>query len=198
MNSEPPPNQTQPSEPDSRTRALWSEAEDIWERHQNQREFRAFVAADYREVYDALVRLQGRVMNILEWGSGLGVVTIMASNLGFEAYGIESEPRLVEWSRKLAEEYGPAAQFVTGSFIPSEYEWDPEYSDESFRSDVEAEPGYTELDMELRDFDLVYAFPWPDEQPLCGDIMRKCGGESSLFLSYDAREGILLNRFGQR
>ena len=63
----------------SRTRSLWSEAEDIWERYQNQREFRAFVAADYREVYDTLVRLQVRVMNILEWGSGLGVVTIMAS-----------------------------------------------------------------------------------------------------------------------
>ena len=117
--------ETQTIEADPTTQSLWKEADEIWEAFQNRREFRAYVSADYAEIYQALVRLRGRVTSVLEWGSGLGVVTIMASNLGFEAYGIESEPRLVDWSRKLAEEYGPAAQFVTGSFIPREYEWDP-------------------------------------------------------------------------
>lgn len=179
----------------SRTRSLWSEAEDIWERHQNHREFRAFVAADYREVYDALVRLQGRVMNILEWGSGLGELSRSwpatsgsrptASRVSHASLkGRASSQGSTVRRRSLSRE----------ALSPVNTSGTPEYSDESFRSDVEAEPGYTEL----RDFDLVYAFPWPDEQPLCGDIMRKCGGESSLFLSYDAREGILLNRFGQR
>jgi len=174
--------------------SLWIEAERIWEQLQASPEFAAFVAADYRKVYQALVRLQGCAVTVLEWGSGLGVVTIMASRLGFEAYGIEIESRLVERSRRLAEQYGPEARFVTGSFIPKEYEWDPEYGDENFRTRLEAEPGYHELDMELRDFDLVYAYPWPDEQPLFLDIMRRCGGENALFLGYDVREGILLSR----
>ena len=181
---------------DKRLRQLWAEADEIWDRCQDRREFRAYVPAYYHDVYQALVRLQSHLVTVLEWGSGLGVVTIMASNLGFQAYGIESEAGLVEWSRELAQKYGPNAQFFTGSFIPREYEWSPEHSDESFRSDVNAEPAYDDLDMELRDFDLVYAYPWPDEQPLYHDIMRQCGSKNSLLLSYDAREGIVLIRPG--
>jgi len=174
--------------------SLWAEADRIWERFENKPEFGAFVAADYRKVYQALARLQGRAVTMLEWGSGLGVITIMASRLGFEAYGIEVESDLVERSRRLAEQYGPEARFATGNFIPEEYEWNPEYGDGNFRTQLEAEPGYYELDMELRDFDLVYAYPWPDEQPLFLDIMRRCGGANALFLGYDVREGILLGR----
>lgn len=181
-------------QPNSITRSLWIEAQEIWDRCQDQRPFRAFVAADYEEVYRALARLQGRLTTVLEWGSGLGVVTIMASNLGFEAYGIESEPHLVDLSRKLAQKYGPGARFVTGSFIPREYKWNPETADESMRSDVDAEPAYDDLDMELRDFDLVYAFPWPEEQALFRDILRQYGGKNSLFLTFEAREGSLLSR----
>lgn len=191
------PDVTQPAEPDAQTRALWSEADEIWERFQNDLEFRAFVSADYHDVYRALVALQGRVATFLEWGSGLGVVTIMASNLGFEAHGIESEQRLVDRSRELAQRYGRGAQFITGTFIPREYEWSVEHSGESFRSDIEAEPAYDELDMELRDFDLIYAYPWPDEQALFRHIIRECGGEDALLLLYDAREGIMLSRPGR-
>ena len=185
-----------PSEPDEGTRPLWATAGKLWDRWQDRREFRGYVAADFLEVYRALVGLQGRVATVLEWGSGLGVVTIMASNLGFEAYGIESESRLVEWSRRLAQKYGPDAHFAMGSFIPREYEWNPEYGDESCRTEVAVEPGYDDLDMELRDFDLVYAYPWPDDHPMYQDIMRQCAGVDALFLSYDAREGIMLCRPG--
>jgi hypothetical protein len=191
----PSPAETQP---DSSTRSLWIEAQEIWDRCQDERPFRAFVAADYEEVYRALARLQGRLTTVLEWGSGLGVVTIMASNLGFEAYGIESEPHLVDLSRTLAHKYGPGARFVTGSFIPREYQWNPKTADEAFRSDVDAEPAYEDLDMELRDFELVYAFPWPDEQLLCRDILRQCARKNTLFLTYEAREGCLLSRVRDR
>ena len=75
---------------------LWAEAEAIWDRHQNAPGFHSYVSSDYGCVYDALVQLQGRLLTVLEWGSGLGVVTIMASRMGFEAYGIEAELTLVE------------------------------------------------------------------------------------------------------
>jgi hypothetical protein len=180
--------------PDRATRSLWKEAGRIWDRYHDKRDFHSFVAADYAEVYRALVQLRGRVTTVLEWGSGLGVVTIMASNLGFEAYGIESESGLVDCSRVLAASYGREARFAAGSFIPAEYEWDPEAMDDTHRSDVEAEPGYDELGMDLQDFDLVYAFPWPDELLLFQDIIRKCARDDTLFLWYDAREGIQLSR----
>jgi hypothetical protein len=125
------------------------------------------------------------------------VITIMASSLGFDACGIEIESQLVNLARGLAEKYGPQARFATGNFIPDDYEWSPEYGDGDFRTASEATSGYEELDMELRDFDLVYAYPWPDEQPMYRDIMQQCGGRNSLYLGYDAREGTILSRLGR-
>ena len=173
---------------------LWSESDEIWERCRNQLEFGSFVSADYLAIYRELIQLQGQVETVLEWGSGLGVVTIMASRLGFDAYGIEVEPVLVERSLELAEIYGPDAQFATGSFIPDEYEWDSEITSDSTRTDHDSRDAYDELDMELRDFDLIYAYPWPDEHPFFMNILRTCGRKGSLFLSYDAREGTALTR----
>ena len=182
--------------PSPELKTLWKEAGELWDEFENQHQFHEFVAADYEQVYQALRELRNRAFTFLEWGSGLGVITIMASTLGFDAYGIETQPHLVELSRSLAKKYGPEARFAEGSFIPSQYEWDPVHGDETFRTVLDAEPGYEELDMELRDFDLVYAYPWPHEHPFFQDIMRECGGRKSLFLSYDVREGIAVHRLG--
>ena len=188
----------QPVVPDEATKELWREADYIWDRCEDRRAFRSYVSADYLEVYKALVALRGRLPTVLEWGSGLGVVAIMASNLGFQAYGIESEAPLVECSRMLAEKYGAeGVQLVHGTFIPPEYERRAAADDTSLRPDGEAEPGYDELDMDLRDFDLVYAYPWPEEFLLFNDILRTCGREDCLFLTYDSREGIQLTRPGR-
>ncbi len=175
-------------------KALWTESDELWERCRNQLEFGSFVSADYLAIYRELIQLQGQIDTVLEWGSGLGVVTIMASRLGFDAYGIEVEPVLVERSLELAEKYGPDAKFATGSFIPDEYEWNSEITSDSTRTDHDSRAAYDELDMDLRDFDLVYAYPWPDEHPFFMNILQTCGGVGSLFLSYDAREGALLTR----
>jgi hypothetical protein len=175
-------------------RCLWAEADDCWERHQSMPAFRGYVSADYQAVYESLARLQGRVLTVLEWGSGLGVVTIMASRMGFEAYGIEAEPDLVEYAKSFAEAYGPQARFAQGSFIPAEFEWHPADGDDVYRTAIDVASAYDELEMELRDFDLVYAYPWPDEHTLYRNIMRRHGREEALLLSYDVREGMELIR----
>ena len=66
-------------------------------------------------VYEALNELRGQVSTVLEWGSGLGVVAIMASRMGFEAYGIESEEKLVNHSIQLAQSYSAVAEFAHGN-----------------------------------------------------------------------------------
>ncbi len=170
----------------------------MWERHIDAPAFKGYVSADYRSVYRELAKLRGRVWKVLEWGSGLGVVTIMASRMGFDAYGIESEPDLVEMSRTFARTYGPDARFTRGSFIPDEFEWNAADGDEMHWTEVDAPAAYDELEMELSDFDLVYAFPWPDEHVLFRNIMRKCGHRDALLLSYDSREGIQLVRADDR
>ena len=173
---------------------LWLEAGAIWDRCEDCQEFRGFVAADYSQVFRALLSLRSRALTFLEFGSGLGVIAIMASRLGFRAYGIESESRLVRMSCELAEKYASDAQFATGNFIPQDYEWTPKHGHGDFRTVLDDLSGYDELDMELRDFDLVYAYPWPEEYPLYQDILRQCGGGNSLLLTYDVREGMLLDR----
>ena len=67
-----------------------------------------------------------------------------------------------------------------------------------FRTVIDTPSAYEALDMELRDFDLVYAYPWPDEHTLFRSIMRQFGCSNALLLSYDAREGIELIRFHDR
>ena len=175
-------------------RSLWTESEAIWNEGHDREEFGGFVSADYVEVYQALLELQDQVATVLEWGSGLGVVAIMASRLGFESYGIEVEPRLVQHAQELAERYGPDTQFAAGSFIPDDYQWNIEHPGNPSRTETDSRAAYDELDMQLPDFDLVYAYPWPDEHGLYLDILRHHSGENTLFLSYDAREGVALTR----
>ena len=88
-----------------------------------QDDFHPFVAADYDAVRDALVSLRKPGRRFLEWGSATGVITIMADLLGFDAYGIELDPALVEAGRKLASRSHSNAQFAVGSFVPMGWEW---------------------------------------------------------------------------
>ena len=177
---------------------LWAEADALWEQHSETPAFHGYVSADYRTVYESLAQLRGTVSTVLEWGSGLGVVTIMASRMGFEAYGIEAEPRLVNYSEDFAQIYGPEARFALGSFIPDEFEWNPADGEEVCRTVIDAASAYDDFDMELRDFDLVYTYPWPDERVLYHNIMRQFGCRNALLLSYDVREGMELVRVCDR
>jgi len=176
-------------------RRLWSDADQLWDQRQNAAAFHGYVSADYMAVYRSLAELRGRVLTFLEWGSGLGIVTIMASQMGFEAYGIEAEPELVDLSNGFAQAHGSDARFAEGSFVPDDFVWDPADGSDVNRTIIDVPAAYDELDMELRDFDLVYAYPWPDEHTLFRNIVRQFGRQDTLFLSYDAREGTELIRF---
>jgi hypothetical protein len=122
----------------------------------------------------------------------------MASLLGYEAYGIEVEPELLALGRELAgkhcSEHMSRPVFGTGSFIPAEFDPRRTREDEFHRTQVDQPPAYDEIDMQLRDFDLVYAFPWPEEWTVFSRIIRKCAAPNTLLLRYDAREGLSLTR----
>jgi len=170
---------------------LWAEGDNLWDRYHHTPAFHGYVSADYLTVYESLARLCGRAMTFLEWGSGPGIVTIMASRLGFEAHGIETEPDLIKYSQRLAQTYGPNARFAQGSFISDDFEWN-DANGEVSRTSFDGVSAYDDLDLELKDFDLVYAYPWPEEHTLYRNIMLECGRRDALLLSYDAREGTKL------
>jgi hypothetical protein len=169
---------------------LWADAGRIWDEFQETNPFFAYVSADYLPVYKTLQAHQGRYTTFLEWGSGLGVVAIMASRMGFEAYGIEVESVLVDHSEILSTKYKSTATFSVGSFIPNEFEWNPAEGDEVVRTSIDAPDGYDNLDMELRDFELVYAYPWPAEHLMYHNILQQFASPDAIYLRCDAREGV--------
>jgi len=192
-------NDVSPVDPDieSRVRDLWKHVDKIWERNYQDPAFSEFVAADFPEVYRYLVLLRGRCQTFIEWGSGLGTVSIMASLLGYQAYGIEIQPGLVNHANHLAAAYGAKCQFATGSFVPDHYNWNPEIGDDSFRTLEHSSDGYEELGMDLEEFDLIYAYPWQDEVGLFYDIAKQCGNGSAVLLTYNSNEGVQLQKITQ-
>ena len=169
---------------------LWKTADDLWEKEQSESSFRCYASADYTEVYHALVKLKETTTSFLEFGSGLGVVTIMASHLGFEAYGIEAEKGLVEFAEGFAKKFAPKAQFATGSFIPAAFELNQAAGDRQARTFMNVPQAYDAWDVELAEFDLIYAYPWPTEHSFYKNILKQFARPGASYLTYDARAGI--------
>ncbi len=80
----------------------------------------------------------------LEWGSGQGMVAILASLLGFDAMGVEIDEALVRESRELAARYGAGARFERGSYDP-------------------AGPAGAKVITAAKRA-VVYVYPWPGEE----------------------------------
>jgi hypothetical protein len=168
-----------------RLESLIEEGSDIWEsfdREVRQQHWHPFVAADYGRVLQDLLALRAPGLRFLEWGSATGVITIMADLLGFDAYGIELDARLVRIARDLARKYGSGARFVVGSFVPLGYRWRSGTGDNRQGTIGHGPSAYPELGHPLEDFDLVYAYPWTGEEPMMRDLMRRYGKSGSRLL----------------
>ena len=108
-----------------------------------------FVPGDHRYAFQVLQWLlrQGAAAKgdaFLEWGSGLGMVTILAALLGFDAAGVDIDEKLVQVARELAARYDVKARFEHGTYD-------------------EAVPGLKVFTAKKRA--AVYGYPWPGEEP---------------------------------
>jgi predicted O-methyltransferase YrrM len=148
-----------------------------------------FVPCDHRDAYEALLPLCSRTTSFLEFGSAAGVVTIMADLLGMEAYGIEIEPWLVQRSAELATRFHSGATFAEGSFVPPEYQKEIEHLASDRITPTDGAAAFDELGLELTDFDLVFAYPWPGEEEWLFELMRRHARPDAILLTYDAQEG---------
>ena len=136
--------------------------QDRWDRRQIEQ----FVAADYELVYQTLswlletVPLSGR--RFLEWGSGFSVVCALAASLGLDAIGIEAEPDLLSEGRRTITNWGVEVELIHGNFLPPGAEGLAD--DPTLPSLGHPAPcGYAALGLDLDDFAIVYAYPWPGE-----------------------------------
>lgn len=165
--------------------------------HRNTR-LPAFVPADYRAVFLALQTIEADKLapnrRFCEWGSGLGIVAMLAQQLGFEAVGIEIERELVAASNQLATEAKSSACFVHGTFIPEAVEHLADTQDDLATLGRGIADGYDELGLDADDFGLIYAYPWPGEEAAIESVFEAVAARGALLLTYRSTEDLVLQR----
>ena len=135
----------------------------------------------------------------IEWGSGFGVATSLAAQLGFEATGIELEDGLVEIAESLAEKHQTGAKFITTNYIPEGYiSYDHVggsdiVPDESFGHQAEP-PRYDGMDIGLDEIDVFFVYPWPGEQEMMLKLFQSVASEDAILIAYYGDQEICIYR----
>jgi hypothetical protein len=147
-----------------------------------------FVPSDYAGAYRVLRALADspdlRGRRFCEWGSGFGVVTCLAAALEFDACGIEVEWELVEEARRLAEDFDLTAEFVCGSFVPPGAEGRVHAAGQYAWFTTEADDAYAELGLDPDDMDVVFAYPWPDEEGVTDELFERYAGVGAVLVTF--------------
>ncbi len=189
-----------------RVRRLLDDADDRVERfHQDHRDrpVPAFVPCDFVEAYHAIGRVQELSLapggRFVEWGSGVGVVTCLASLHGYDAIGIEIVDDLVDIAVALAEDHQIEAEFIRGSFVPEG--GDEVLEDNAYnlaRNVTWLQTGgndaYEELGLDPDDFDFVFAYPWPGEEQTIFDLFAEFAGVGAILMTHHGEDGMRLQR----
>jgi SAM-dependent methyltransferase len=143
----------------------------------------------------------GRVF--CEWGSGFGTGTCLAALLGYEAYGIEIEPELVDIARQMAHDFDIAAEFLCTSYIPEGFESYAGVGGEELVKSrtftypgeaLDAEPHYDGMAFDIAAIDLFFAYPWPEEQELMQQLFDAVAMEGAILIAYHSAKEICIYR----
>lgn len=157
--------------------------QDRWDRPQIEQ----FVASDYELVYQALEWIgQSRLAaggRFLEWGCGFAVVCALAAKLGWDAFGIEAEADLITEGRRTIEDWKQPVELVQGNFLPADAE--SLADDPTLPSLGHPLPSaYDELGLEIGDFDLIFAYPWPGEEEFFTDVFARHAANGALLFQF--------------
>ncbi len=154
-----------------------------------------FGPSDFEIVYHALRAIVDQNTTpgnlFCEWGSGFGVVASLAAMLGFDAYGIEIDKHLYDASRSLASEFELPVTFIHGNFIPhGDFKPVNEIATESASA-------YQKLGLDVYDFDVVFAYPWPSEERVIEELFERRAHEGALLMTFK-RNGFVFVRLHRK
>jgi hypothetical protein len=173
------------------------EAQRRIDRFQRSARIPGFVPSDFVAAYRVLRalaaadRTSGKLF--CEWGSGFGVVTCLAAMLDFDAIGIEIEGELVDEARRLADDFGLPVEFIHDSFIPPHGDvW--RHADGRFAWLTLDCARSQEGGLSAEAFDIIFAYPWPDEERWTTQLFDRFGGVGALFVTYHGGEAFRLHR----
>lgn len=170
------------------------EADAFIERHTHD-PVPGFVPCDFALTARALTAIKRHSLStgleLCEWGSGIGGVTIAASILGFDAVGIEINPDLVDTSRALADRcLASNARFVCGSFVPDGADTHIDSVDEIVWLVSGGADAHEELGMGIDDFDVIFAYPWPGEEAVLINLFERYSAAGAMLVTYNGVEGM--------
>lgn len=158
---------------------------------------RPYAAADPLVVFSELRKHANQALQFIEWGSGVGTMTIMADLIGYRACGIERDARLAGISEQLARQSGSRASFGVGSFVP---DWvrpievpgvPPEFAISNGGPD-----GYAAISHKPDDFDVIYVFPHPELIDTVHDLFARTAKPGARLLVYCQSMEILTSTRG--
>ncbi len=147
-----------------------------------------YVACDFRDVWHALSKLTESKLakgnTFCEWGCGFGIVTGLASQLGWEAVGIEAESFLVDQANRFLARNRLKGEILHGNFLPrgSERLASSQSNHASLFHQVVI--AYEQHDLELDDYALVFAYPWPGEHHFLQEVFRLYAGDGALLMMF--------------
>ncbi len=200
MSLEPVPVRIEPDVVPAHVLAFIADAEeriDSWMTDQARRTPLGFVPSDFPRVYATLHELGERRLvpgqQLLEWGSGFGVVASMATWLDYETFGIEIHRELAEQAELLAADYELPAQFHVGSFVPPDGEPLTDSVPDSHWLES-GRPAYEDMGLQVDDFDLIFAYPWPGEEEVTFALFEHFAEPGALLVTYHGYEGIKVVR----
>jgi len=157
--------------------------QDRWDRPQIEQ----FVASDYELVYQTLDWiLQSRLPQgnrFLEWGCGFSVVCALAARLGMDAVGIEAEAELLRQGKATIAAWKQPVELHWGNFLPPGAERLAD--DPTLPSLGHSVPeAYPTIGMEIDDFAVVFAYPWPGEEDFLSHVFARYAAEGALLLQF--------------
>jgi hypothetical protein len=151
------------------------------------------IPSDHERVVRGLRSLRATepdLRRFLEWGSGLGIVAVAASLLGFDAHGIEWDDAMVAAAEQLAAQHRVRVPFVAGSFVPPGSDALLDRAELTTRTVLQSDDAYDRLERDLDEFDVVFAYPWPEEEALYRRLFQRGAADGAVLVLYGQLDGV--------
>lgn len=162
-----------------------------------------FLPSDHRLVYHALRRILSEQLapgdRFCEWGCGFGVAAGLAAMLGYEAFGIEIEPRLTSRAEQLMRDFDLSPTICEGSYIPEGFDCYMDGVGQSMQllktsSDEKTLGWYRDWDFSVESFDVIFVYPWPSEEEFVEELFDETAAEGALLVIYRGLDDISIKR----